>query len=64
MDNTEIVKIADPNDFSWIKVKKHVDDESKTFQERLYILEEHHVKETEFLLNKCRELANIIQNEC
>jgi len=56
----DLSRIADPNDFSWIKVKRHIDDDSKSFQERLMILQEHHVKETEFLLNKCRELANIL----
>lgn len=53
----ELQKIANPEDFSWVKVKRHIDDDTKSHQSRLYTLQDHHVKETTFLLNKCRELA-------
>lgn len=43
--------------YKWIKVKAHIDDPSKTWQERYHILEQHHRRETEFLIAKVRELA-------
>lgn len=53
----QLAKIVNPEDFSWIKVKKYEDDVTKSDLERLEALKEHHIKETTFLLNKCRELA-------
>ena len=47
----ELDAIIEQDNYSWIKVKKLSD--APTFQE----LEYHHFKETEFLINKCRELA-------
>ena len=41
----------------WIKVPRYVMDESKTWEERYRQLEEHHVRETTFLIDKVRELA-------
>ncbi|OAI53307.1 hypothetical protein AYO47_05060 [Planctomyces sp. SCGC AG-212-M04] len=41
----------------WIKVPRYVMDESKTWEERYRQLEEHHVRETTFLIEKVRELA-------
>lgn len=46
--------------YKWIKVKKFVDNESLTWEERFKALEEHHIEETRFLINKIRE---IIGNE-
>ena len=44
--------------YKWIKVKKFVDDPSKTWEERYKFLEEHHSMETNFLINKVREIVN------
>lgn len=49
--------IAQEGNYSWIKVKRYVDDPSLTWEERYRKLEEHHQKETEFLIKTCRELA-------
>lgn len=43
--------------YNWIKVKRHQDDPTKSWEERYKILENHHLKETEFLIRKVRELA-------
>ncbi len=44
--------------YSWIKVKKYdeVVSENKDYNDLL----SHHRKETEFLINKCRELAALL----
>ena len=47
----ELDAIIEEDNYSWIKVKRLSDN--ATFQE----LEDHHRKETEFLIAKCRELA-------
>jgi hypothetical protein len=46
--------------YKWIKVKKYTDDETLTWEERYKRLEEHHIEETSFLINKIRE---IVKNE-
>ena len=43
--------------FGWIRVKRFVDDESKSWEERFKALEEHHLKETNFLIDEVRSLA-------
>ena len=43
--------------YKWIKFKRHVDDPSKSWEERFRALEEHHVKETTFLVDEVRKLA-------
>lgn len=43
--------------FRWIKVPKYVVDESKSWEDRYKDLEEHHIRETTFLIDKVRELA-------
>ena len=60
IDIKEAARIADPKDFGWIKVKRHVDDPNANLEERLAVLQEHHVKETTFLLEKCRTLAELL----
>lgn len=45
------------NTFKWIKVKRFKDDESKTWEERYKDLEKHHVEETQFLIDKIREIV-------
>ena len=43
--------------YKWIKVKKYVDDESLSWEERYNKLEKHHLEETSFLIDKIRELV-------
>lgn len=62
MSTADLEKIANPEDFSWIKVRRYSKDNSKSAEEQLAELEQHHLKETTFLLNKCRELANELLN--
>jgi len=57
----DLVSIIDPENFSWIKVKKYIQDENAPWKEKYQALEDHHVKETTFLLNKCRKLAKELQ---
>lgn len=45
------------SDYKWIKVKRHTDDPSKSWEERYKVLEEHHLEETTFLINEMRALA-------
>lgn len=47
------------SDYKWIKVKKYVMDESLSWEERYRQLEEHHQKETEFLIAEVRRLAEV-----
>lgn len=46
--------------YKWIKVKKYSDDETLTWEERYKKLEEHHIEETSFLINKIREIVKDI----
>ncbi len=41
--------------YKWIKVKKYVDDQSLSWEERYKRLEKHHLEETNFLIDKIRE---------
>lgn len=50
MSNEEREEIL--NTYKWIKVKKFVDNESLTWEERFKALEEHHIEETTFLISK------------
>ena len=63
MEKEELEEII--NSYKWIKVKKFnpnpsgiawIHDENK-YMESYLELEKHHKIETEFLINKCRELA-------
>jgi hypothetical protein len=60
-EEAELKAMADSYD--WIKVKKYEDDDSLIWLERYKKLEEHHKAETEFLINKCRELALKVLDE-
>ena len=42
--------------YKWIKVKKYVMDENLSWEERYKKLDEHHIEETNFLINKIREI--------
>jgi len=48
--NSDIQETIKPN-YSWIKVKKFVDDPSLPWEDRFERLEQHHKEETEFLIN-------------
>lgn len=43
--------------YKWIKVKKYADDESLSWEERYRLLQEHHLEETTFLIDKIREIV-------
>lgn len=43
--------------YKWIKVKKYIDDESLSFEDRYKILLDHHEKESKFLIDKIREIV-------
>ncbi|MCA9093538.1 MAG: hypothetical protein KDA68_08640 [Planctomycetaceae bacterium] len=43
--------------FRWIKVPRYAMDESLTWEERYRQFEEHHVRETTFLIEEVRNLA-------
>ncbi len=63
MQKEELEKILEG--YTWIKVKKYNEVPSDKFNsvndENLYKeLLEHHKKETEFLIKKCRELAKLL----
>ncbi|OOQ60788.1 hypothetical protein BC343_22695 [Mucilaginibacter pedocola] len=45
------------NTYKWIKVPRYVDDESLSWEERYKRLDEHHVRETSFLIEKIRALV-------
>ena len=42
--------------YKWIKVKKFKDDESLSWEERYKKLEQHHIEETKFLIEKTRDI--------
>jgi hypothetical protein len=43
--------------YGWIKVARHQDDPTLTWEERFRVLESHHLKETQFLIEEIRRLA-------
>ncbi len=55
MKKEEINEIV--STYKWIKVKKYTMDESLSWEDRYKKLEEHHIEETKFLIEKVRELA-------
>ena len=46
--------------FKWIKVKHYKDDETLSWEERYKKLEEHHIEETNFLINKLRDIVKAL----
>ena len=42
---------------TWVKVRRYDHPPGASAEERLRLLEEHHLRETEFLIGKCRHLA-------
>jgi hypothetical protein len=57
---TKEEKIEILETYKWIKIKKYEDDDSLTWEERYKRLEEHHTKETTFLISKIREIVKEI----
>jgi len=49
--------------YAWIKVKKYDPPVDATVEERLRLLEAHHLRETEFLIATCQELARELLDE-
>ena len=43
--------------YGWIKVTRHRDDPTFSWEERFRVLQEHHIKETQFLIDEIRRLA-------
>jgi len=50
----DLDRILDPKDFTWIKVKR---DSPILLNDEYYILLSHHLRESNFLIEQCRELA-------
>jgi hypothetical protein len=50
--------------FGWIKVGRHRDDPALTWEERYKILESHHIRETQFLIDEIRRLAKECDRRC
>jgi len=51
------------NSYKWIKVPKYRDDESLSWAERYRLLNEHHIRETTFLIEKLREIVKNLPND-
>jgi predicted Rossmann-fold nucleotide-binding protein len=68
MTTKEIEEIL--NSYSWIKVKRFDPNPRKItfidpgdqYKESYRELEKHHKEETEFLIKKCRELAQVVKD--
>ena len=56
MDQVEKEMIL--NTYRWIKVPQYKDDEMLSWEERFNKLQEHHIQETQFLIDKIRELVS------
>jgi hypothetical protein len=48
--------------YKWIKVKQFKFDPAKSWEENFKGLEQHHIEETTFLINKVRELDKRIES--
>ena len=48
------------NSYKWNKVQRYVDDESLSWEERYQRLDKHHIEETNFLIDKLREIVKEI----
>ena len=53
---TEDEKNTILNTYQWIKVPKYVDDDSLSWEERYIRLNDHHIEETTFLIEKIRSI--------
>jgi len=61
MNKEELLKIL--SGYKWIKVKQPDFDGCDNTREEFDMLDKHHIEETEFLINKCRELAAELLNQ-
>ncbi len=50
-------------DYSWIKVKRWVDDPSKPWEERFEALKKHHEVETKFLIGECKRAQDALKEK-
>lgn len=67
MSNEEIDEISEEG-YSWIKIKKGPSDCDPSnpmteWKSEYFTLLKHHKQETNFLINKCRELSKELKNE-
>ena len=46
--------------YKWIKVEKYKDDSGLTWEERYRRLEQHHIEETKFLIDKIRNIVKTL----
>ena len=56
MEKSEKMEILES--YKWIKVDKYKDDINLTWEERYQKLMNHHIEETNFLINKIREIVS------
>lgn len=49
--------------YKWIKVKQFKFDPKKSWEENYKTLEKHHVEETNFLIDKIKELVNLLDEK-
>jgi hypothetical protein len=67
IDYDEVDQILDENSFKWIKVKRYTEADPRNpnidWKYEYNDLVNHHKSETEFLIKKCRELANMVKNK-
>lgn len=54
-DKEEILKT-----YKWVKVPKYIDDTELSWEDRYKKLENHHIQETNFLIDKIREIVKSI----
>lgn len=54
-------KDNDEHDYSWIKVKRHINDPTKSWEEQYKMLEKHHEEETKFLINEIEMLKEQVK---
>lgn len=57
----DITKIL-ADDFSWMHVRRYEMDANAPWQDKYLQLQRHHLLETEVLLRKLKELAQVIQD--
>lgn len=66
MTKEELEEVVSPDNFKWIKVKRFdpkcffTEDGGQDTSLQYQYLRRHHDQESNFLINKCRELAQIV----
>ena len=51
------------NSYRWIKVKRFKPEDYETFEDKYNALNEHHIEETNFLIEKIRDIVRDLPNE-